>query len=111
MEEALMIFDQVCNSHWFIDTSMILFMNKTDIFRNKIKHSSIRAYFPDYSGPEDDYAEATEFFRSRFMRLNRSEHKEVFIHFTDATDTNLLRNIMDSVNTIILNRNSNVIPL
>ena len=45
------------------------------------------------------------------MRLNRSEHKEVYIHYTDATDTNLLRNIMDSVNTIILNRNSNVVPL
>ena len=50
MEEALMLFDQVCNSHWFIDTSMIMFMNKTDLFRTKIQHSPIRAYFPDYSG-------------------------------------------------------------
>ncbi|KAK5807994.1 guanine nucleotide binding protein, alpha subunit [Linnemannia elongata] len=112
MEEALMLFDQVCNSHWFIDTSMIMFMNKTDIFRTKIQHSPIRAYFPDYSGPEGDYDEAIDFFRSRFMRLNRSEHKEVYIHYTDATDTNLLRNIMDSVNNIILARNNgSVVPL
>lgn len=45
-----MLFDQVCNSHWFIDTSMVMFMNKTDIFRAKIQYSPIRAYFPDYSG-------------------------------------------------------------
>ncbi|KAG9068086.1 hypothetical protein KI688_011678 [Linnemannia hyalina] len=112
MEEALMLFDQVCNSHWFIDTSMIMFMNKTDIFRAKIQYSPIRAYFPDYPGPEGDYDEAIGFFRSRFMRLNRSEHKEVYIHYTDATDTNLLRNIMDSVNNIILARNNgSVVPL
>ncbi|KAF9150718.1 hypothetical protein BGX20_005609, partial [Mortierella sp. AD010] len=49
MEEALMLFDQICNSQWFIDTAMIMFMNKTDIFREKIKTSSIKAYFPDYT--------------------------------------------------------------
>ncbi|KAI7831563.1 G-protein complex alpha subunit GpaA/FadA [Gamsiella multidivaricata] len=49
-EEALMLFDQICNSQWFIDTAMIMFMNKTDIFKEKIKHSNISTYFPDYNG-------------------------------------------------------------
>ncbi|KAI1319467.1 hypothetical protein EDD11_004044 [Mortierella claussenii] len=111
MEEALMLFDQICNSQWFIDTAMIMFMNKTDIFREKIKQSSISTYFPDYNGQEGDYSDATEFFRARFMRLNRSEHKEVYVHYTDATDTNLLRNIMSSVNDIILQRNVSVLAL
>ncbi|KAF9941530.1 hypothetical protein BGZ67_004810 [Mortierella alpina] len=111
MEEALMLFDQICNSQWFIDTAMIMFMNKTDIFRAKIKYSSIRTCFPDYTGPEGDYEQALEFFRARFMRLNRSENKEVYVHYTDATDTNLLRNIMDSVNDIILARNTSVLAL
>lgn len=52
MEEALMLFDQICNSQWFVNTSMIMFMNKTDIFRNKIKTSSIKFYFPDYKGKD-----------------------------------------------------------
>ncbi|KAF9117041.1 hypothetical protein BGX27_005591 [Mortierella sp. AM989] len=111
MEEAMMLFDQICNSQWFIDTAMIMFMNKTDIFREKIKTSNITGYFPDYSGPVGDYNAAKEFFRSKFMRLNRSENKEVYVHYTDATDTNLLRNIMDSVNDIILQRNGRVTAL
>ncbi|KAF9579308.1 hypothetical protein BGW38_004489, partial [Lunasporangiospora selenospora] len=49
MEEALMLFDQICNSQWFINTSMIMFMNKTDIFKKKIQSSSIKDYFPDYT--------------------------------------------------------------
>ncbi|KAI7817300.1 guanine nucleotide-binding protein subunit alpha [Gamsiella multidivaricata] len=111
MEEAMMLFDQICNSQWFVDTSIILFMNKTDIFRQKIQYSSIKAYFPDYEGPDNDMAEATEFFRKRFTRLNRSEHKEVYVHYTDATDTNLLRNIMASVNDIIMARNVRALAL
>ncbi|KAF8961908.1 hypothetical protein BGZ46_001259 [Entomortierella lignicola] len=111
MEEAMMLFDQICNSQWFVDTSMILFLNKMDIFRNKIAYSSIRDYFPDYDGPLDDVVQATDFFRKRFTRLNRSEHKEVYVHQTDATDTNLLRNIMSSVNNIILSRNVRALAL
>ncbi|KAF9430935.1 hypothetical protein BGZ76_000647 [Entomortierella beljakovae] len=111
MEEALMLFDQVCNSQWFIDTAMIMFLNKTDIFEEKIKTSSIKSYFPDYKGEEGDYNMAKEFFKTRFMRLNRSENKEVYVHYTDATDTNLLRNIMDSINDIILQRNVKVMVL
>ncbi|KAF9171157.1 Guanine nucleotide-binding protein alpha-2 subunit [Mortierella sp. AD011] len=111
MEEAMMLFDQICNSQWFVETSMILFLNKMDIFRIKIKYSSIKNYFPDYDGPDDSVAEATEFFRKRFTRLNRSEHKEVYVHQTDATDTNLLRNIMSSVNDIILARNIRALAL
>ncbi|KAF9115770.1 hypothetical protein BGW39_002968 [Mortierella sp. 14UC] len=93
------------------DQCLVEDKDSTDIFRTKIQYSPIRAYFPDYAGEEGDYDEAMEFFRSRFVRLNRSEHKEVYIHYTDATDTSLLRNIMDSVNNIILARNSSVVPL
>lgn len=63
------------------------------------------------SGDERDYDQAVAFFRSRFMRLNRSEHKEVYVHYTDATDTHMLRNIMSSVNDIILARNVRVLAL
>ena len=100
-----MLFDQICNSQWFVHTSMILFFNKTDIFRKKIKDSSIKHYFPDYMGADDDEVAATEFFRDRFRRLNRSESKHVYVHYSDATNTTLLRPLMDSVNQIILNRN------
>ena len=36
MEEALNLFDEICNSRWFVETSMILFLNKVDLFEEKI---------------------------------------------------------------------------
>lgn len=50
MHEALMLFDSICNSTWFTNTSMILFLNKVDIFAQKIQQSPVSKYFPDYKG-------------------------------------------------------------
>ncbi|RUS29271.1 hypothetical protein BC938DRAFT_480855 [Jimgerdemannia flammicorona] len=112
MHEALMLFDSICNSQWFINTSMILFLNKIDIFKLKIAVSPVSKYFPDYKeGPDDDFNQTKAYFRRRFIRLNRSEKKEVYPHFTDATDTNLLRHVMTAVSDIILNENLQLLLL
>jgi hypothetical protein len=45
-----MVFEQICNSKWFTRTSMILFLNKIDLFQKKLKYSSLSTYFPDFKG-------------------------------------------------------------
>lgn len=80
----------------------ILFLNKVDIFRNKIEKSPIRTYFPDYDGPDGDFNASRAYFRDRFLRLNRSKSKEIYPSFTNATDTGLLKVVMASVTDIIL---------
>ncbi|CAO3610919.1 unnamed protein product [Cunninghamella blakesleeana] len=105
MYEAFMLFDSICNSQWFINTSMILFLNKMDIFKEKIMRSPVNQYFPDYTGPPMDYQSAADYFRRRFESLNRNARKQVYIHFTVATDTKLLAHVMDSVSDSILHEN------
>lgn len=36
MAESIMLFESVVNSRWFIKTSIVLFLNKTDLFKAKI---------------------------------------------------------------------------
>lgn len=105
MAEALVLFDAICNSAWFVRTSMILFLNKVDLFRQKLPHSPIRAHFPEYGGREGDEDAALAFFQQKFVRLNRSAGKDVYTHFTNATDTTLLKRVMLSVTDIILQKN------
>ncbi|KAN0063399.1 Guanine nucleotide-binding protein alpha-2 subunit [Thecaphora frezii] len=96
MQEALMLFDSICNSKWFVRTSMIVFLNKVDIFRTKIMYSSIHDYFPDYDGDDQDFNAARSYFKRRFLRLNRSSNKEIYPSFTNATDPTLLKIVMAS---------------
>ena len=50
MHESLKLFDSICNNKWFTDTSIILFLNKKDLFEEKIKKSPLTICFPEYSG-------------------------------------------------------------
>lgn len=50
MQESLKLFDSICNNKWFTDTSIILFLNKKDLFEEKIKKSSLTICFPEYTG-------------------------------------------------------------
>ncbi|KAI9296650.1 guanine nucleotide binding protein, alpha subunit [Neoconidiobolus thromboides FSU 785] len=104
VHEALSLFDSVCNSKWFQKTSVILFLNKTDIFREKIRSSPISNYFPDYSGG-DDFDQGANYFRQRFESLNKHSSKHVYTHLTCATDTNNIRFVMAAVKDILMQSN------
>lgn len=56
-------------------------------------------------GPPRDVNQAKEFFKKRFINLNDNPKKEVYVHFTVATDTKLLAHVMDSVSDSILHEN------
>lgn len=109
MSEALMLFDSICNSQWFVHTAMILFLNKIDLFKLKLRHSAIKDHFPDCNLSLDqqpsNVMECQLFFQRKFVKLNRNTDKDIYSHFTNATDTKLLQSVMLSVTDIILQKN------
>lgn len=50
MHESMKLFDSICNNKWFEETSIILFLNKKDLFEEKVKKSPLSICFPDYPG-------------------------------------------------------------
>lgn len=71
MMESLLLFDSVVNSRWFMRTSIILFLNKVDIFKVKLPRSPLGNYFPDYSGG-NDVNKAAKYLLWRFNQVNRA---------------------------------------
>ncbi|KAI5305217.1 hypothetical protein KEM56_004976 [Ascosphaera pollenicola] len=110
MQEALTLFDSICNSRWFLKTSIILFLNKIDRFKEKLPVSPMKNYFPDYEGGAD-YAAACDYILNRFVSLNQAEQKQVYTHFTCATDTSQIRFVMAAVNDIIIQENLRICGL
>lgn len=104
MQEALTLFDSICNSRWFVKTSIILFLNKIDLFREKLSKSPMGKYFPDYQGG-DNYDAACQYILNRFVSLNHTEPKQIYTHFTCATDTTQIKFVMAAVNDIIIQTN------
>lgn len=107
MHEALMLFESIANSKYFEKSALILFLNKIDLFREKIAsgRSPIGEHFPDYTGIDTDVEEGQHFFARKFKNLVRDPDKDAYVHFTNATDTNLLDKTMKSVQDMIVQRN------
>lgn len=50
MHESLHLFNSICNHRYFATTSIVLFLNKKDVFLEKIKKAHLSMCFPDYDG-------------------------------------------------------------
>jgi hypothetical protein len=155
--EALNLFDEICNSRcvfvdasvcapvwasiwrpahrYFETTSIILFLNKKDVFAEKIRVKPLRQpnpiegepdLFEDYTGVVlglglhvvlaetacllslggTDYDAAISYITGKFKARNAiPDRREVFVKVTCATDKTNVKTVFNSCKTIILKQN------
>ncbi|KAJ1128745.1 hypothetical protein NDU88_007120 [Pleurodeles waltl] len=113
LRESMNIFASVCSSHFFKNTSMVLFLNKMDLFQQKILHMQkhLRFYFPKYTGADRDVLSAAGYIASLFLGLNRSSTKYIFHHFTTATDITNMQAVFQVVMETIIKDNLQAVYL
>jgi guanine nucleotide-binding protein G(i) subunit alpha len=71
MAESLVLFESVINSRWFLRTSIILFLNKIDVFKAKLPKVPLDKHFPEYTGGAD-VNKGAKYILWRFMQANRA---------------------------------------
>jgi len=103
MHESLRLFQDICHSIWFDSTAMILFLNKSDIFEEKIKRVNLNVCFPEYKGGMS-YKPAIDFIKERFISQNDNPKKPIYPHITCATDTQNMSVVFYAVRDIVLRR-------
>ena len=103
MTETMELFEELINSVWFRNVAIICFLNKTDLFREKIKVKPLKDHFPDYDGGAD-YDRGVFFISEKFKALNRVTGRTVFGHQTCATNTENIRYVFSAVKDTLLQR-------
>ncbi|KAF3860343.1 hypothetical protein F7725_000598, partial [Dissostichus mawsoni] len=105
MHESLHLFNSICNHRFFALTSIVLFLNKKDLFEDKIKKVHLSICFPDYDGC-NSYEDAANYIKLQFMELNMKKGvKEIYSHLTCATDTKNVQIVFNAVTDIIIKEN------
>merc|ERR1712157_648317 len=107
MIDQLNLFETIVNNQWFDNTSVILFLNKKDLFRIKItqdhKPITLCEEFSDYDGDSYSFEQTTAFIKSAFVeRNNKGEDKSIFTHLTCATDNQNVEKVFNDVQHIII---------
>jgi hypothetical protein len=102
MHESLNLFEEIVNNKWFFKTDVILFLNKSDLFHEKIKTAPLTVCFPDYPADNADPEAGIEHIKTHFVRRNKNTERMIYPHITTATDTNNITIVFKAVKGIIL---------
>ncbi|CAF2518462.1 unnamed protein product [Rotaria sp. Silwood2] len=109
MQESLQLFKSICNNRFFRQTGMILFLNKKDLFAEKLRFSSIHTCFSEYTGP-NTYESSLHYIQEQFekmdLRDNHNGHeRDLYTHITCATDTETMQFVFAAISDMIVQTN------
>ena len=112
LAESKALFKTIITSRWFRDTSIVLFLNKFDLFEEKMLNGPNRLedFFPDYkhfkqTKLSNNVVEmAVDFILQMFFKQNPEQFRRhvVYTHFTCATDTDNIKIVFQAVKDTIM---------
>jgi len=107
IHDSLQLFNEISNSTHLSEAAMVLFLNKKDIFAEKIQKDDLTVSFPEYSGGKD-YQRATEFLSTQFTALIKNKER-LYLHVTCATDTENVRFVFNAIRDTLLSNMMNYV--
>eukprot|EP01128_Nolandella_sp_AFSM9_P005602 TRINITY_DN273_c0_g1_i1.p1 TRINITY_DN273_c0_g1~~TRINITY_DN273_c0_g1_i1.p1 ORF type:complete len:441 (+),score=146.30 TRINITY_DN273_c0_g1_i1:179-1324(+) len=104
MADQITLFGDLVNSPYFQNTSVILLLNKRDLFQEKFEKVPLSVCFDDYEKEEDDvWEDGASFIRNKFLeQLSGGSTKVVPTHFVVATDGESVSLVFKSVKELIM---------
>lgn len=110
MTEAVDLFGDICNNKVFESSSMILFLNKKDLYEEKIKqvHIGDQPAFAEFTGKLGDidyYEKGIKYFLDLFLAQNQNTDRQIYNHATCATDSKNVEVVFNSCKDIIMRQN------
>lgn len=126
MQDSLVLFKSISYNSFLSKSSILLFLNKKDIFIDKLPLSPLKGCFPDYTGKKNllkslfkmeiifynkyvfilgsnVYEEASDYILKQFLK-RVPPNKTVYNHFTNATDTKNVEVVFAASMNTILNK-------
>ncbi|KAJ3425274.1 guanine nucleotide-binding protein g(o) subunit alpha [Anaeramoeba flamelloides] len=101
LRESFGLFSKISNNDFFENKNCVVFFNKVDLFEEKIKKEDLKQCFPDYKGGFD-FEAGKKFIKRKFLDEAENSTRNIFCHFTCATDTKNVERVIDAVNITVI---------
>ncbi|KAJ3740697.1 guanine nucleotide binding protein, alpha subunit, partial [Lentinula raphanica] len=90
MDDSIKLFDDVVQSKWFVGVSIVLLLNKTDVFAHKFQEVDFTEHFPDYTGGANHDA-ACAYIKNKYLSKAPADTR---VYFTSAVDEKQILGMM-----------------
>ncbi|KAH7662381.1 guanine nucleotide-binding protein G(o) subunit alpha, partial [Aphelenchoides avenae] len=101
LADAIRLFNEIGNIALFKKTSTILFLNKTDLFEEKIKRVPLKTCFSEYKY-RNDMKNTTKYITSMFRKQIADRDKTIYTHLTCTKDTGQMQFLTNSITDMII---------
>ncbi|KAL6724474.1 hypothetical protein Aduo_019361 [Ancylostoma duodenale] len=102
--DSIDLFNDIVKNEFLKTCSFMLFLNKVDLFKAKLEHSRLDDYFKSYTG-DNDYSSAAEYIQNCFQKARLPATNKLYVHYTEATDTQQIDFVFAAACDIILQAN------
>jgi len=113
MEESLKLWMKITGAQWFETTPFILFLNKSDLFEDKIRKTSLKDFFEDYETFVNDMADSKKeglndlekgcaYIQSHFVEAFNGNR--LYPYVTCAVDTDNCKKVFKAVRDSVVNQ-------
>jgi len=98
---SLEVWTELINEKISNKTSLLLFLNKKDLFSDKLQikedREAFHQVFPGLSKSNSNLEASCNLVKKKFLSVKTDEKRNVFVHITNALDTNLMKDVFAEV--------------
>lgn len=105
LSEALVIWRSIAASRWFRKTAMVLFLNKTDLLRERLLTHAFADFVPDYPREKGNGFEAVAGWLVERAVGEWRGREALHVHLTQATDAGQVQVVLFAVSELVFRRN------
>ncbi|KAK7040692.1 hypothetical protein VNI00_009598 [Paramarasmius palmivorus] len=109
LEDSTLLWRSICSSKLLTRTQLILFMNKCDLLKKKLKQGVlVKDYLTSYNDRPNEVMTFVKYLREKFkeiLKANSPEPRASYIYPTTVTDTQATAKTLESVRDGVLREN------
>jgi len=109
LEDSIILWSSICRSKLLAKTQLILFLNKCDLLRRKLKRGvMVKDFLPSYGDKPNEVVPVIKYLREKFKDIQKRmspELRSTYIFPTTVTDTEATAYTLESVRDGVLREN------
>uniref|UniRef100_A0A0K0F0M0 Guanine nucleotide-binding protein alpha-5 subunit (inferred by orthology to a C. elegans protein) n=1 Tax=Strongyloides venezuelensis TaxID=75913 RepID=A0A0K0F0M0_STRVS len=104
LEDSIELFYNILSNEFLLKSNIILFMNKKDLFESKLSKVKFNDFYKNYNG-NNTFDECSKYIEQLFLKDIPPKGRQIYSHFTNATDTENINLMFAAACDIILQNN------
>ncbi|KIY49771.1 G-alpha-domain-containing protein [Fistulina hepatica ATCC 64428] len=109
LEDSLILWQSICSSKLLAKTQLIMFLNKTDLLKRKLKKGiRVSDYLPSYGTRPNEVNHVSKYFKEKCKEILHTyspEPRTHYMYFTTVTDTTATSKTLESIRDGVLREN------